>query len=188
MPACRAGGHLPADPGPGLGGHLGECPDLLRDHVDHLALALEVPVHQQQGVPPDHAPQPRPGVRPERDVDHPGLVLEREEDRALGRHRVLAGDDEATDPDAARPAFREGRIGHRTEPVQRRPEQRHDLPSRVQPDDRVGIAKPLRLGDRGECRGLGGREPQVHRSPGSGALLPGRPPEPAQRLAVHATA
>ena len=88
----------------GRGGHLGEWPDRVGDHVDHLALALELAVDEQQRVPPDDAPQPRPGVRPERDVDHPGLVLEGEEDRALGRHRVLAGHDQAADPDPARTA------------------------------------------------------------------------------------
>ena len=94
---------------------------------------------------PDDAPQPRPGVRPERDVDHPGLVLEGEEDRALRRHRVLAGDDEATDPDVARLPLVERRIRDRTEPLERRPVQLDHLAAGIEPDHGVGVADPLRL-------------------------------------------
>jgi hypothetical protein len=139
-------------------------------------------------VTPHDAPQPRPGVRPERDVDHPGLVLEGEEDRALGRHRVLARDHEAADPDVARAHLRQRRVGHRPETLERRPEQRHDLPSRIEADDRVCVADPLRLGDRGECRGLGRGQAQVHRPAGRRRALAGRPAEPSQRPAVHPAA
>ena len=93
--------------------------------------ALEVAVDEEQGVAPDHATEAGPGIRPERDVDHAGLVLEREEDRALGRHRVLAGHDEAADPDRPRPSIGERRVGHRAEPVERAAEQRDDLALRA---------------------------------------------------------
>ena len=43
----------------------------------------------------------------------PGLVLEGQEDRALGRHRVLTGHDEPADPDPARPPIGKRRVGHR---------------------------------------------------------------------------
>ena len=72
------------------------------------ALALQLAIDEQQGVAADDATQPLPDVRPHRHVDHPGLVLERQEDRALGGHRVLPGDDQATDPDPARRADRRG--------------------------------------------------------------------------------
>src|SRR6266849_6154417 len=87
-----------ADPG----GLLGEWPRTARDDVDHARLALQLPVDEQQGMAAHDAPQARPGVRPERDVDHAGLVLEGEEDSALRRHRVLAGDDEPSDAHSAR--------------------------------------------------------------------------------------
>src|SRR5258705_3491570 len=72
---------------------LDQRPNLVGDHVDDRRLALELPVDEQQGVAPDHAAEASPGIGPQGDVDHPGLVLEGEEDRALGGHRVLAGPD-----------------------------------------------------------------------------------------------
>ena len=86
----------------GGGRDLDQRPDLAGDHVHDVGLALEVAVDEEQGMAPDDAPQPGPRVGPHRDVDHPRLVLEGEEDRALGRHRVLAGHHETTDPDPAR--------------------------------------------------------------------------------------
>jgi len=86
-----------ADPGRGLG----QWTHVAGDDVDHLAFPLDGPVDEQERMPPDDPAQPGPGVRPERDVDHPGLVLERQEDGPLGRHRVLPGDDQAADPDRA---------------------------------------------------------------------------------------
>ena len=50
----RPRGRRPGDPCRDLG----QWPDLAGDHVDHGALPLEVAVHQQQGVPPDHASKP----------------------------------------------------------------------------------------------------------------------------------
>ena len=64
---------------------------------------------REQRVAADHPPQPRPRVRPERDVDHARLVLEGQEDRAAGRHRVLASDDQAAEPDRARRRDRRAR-------------------------------------------------------------------------------
>ena len=103
----------------------------------------------------------------------PGLVLEGQEDRALGGHRVLPGDDQAADPHPARIPLREDRVRHRPEPLERRPEQPHDLALGIQADDRVRIAQPLRLGDRGEWRGGVAGQAQVHRPAGgpSGAPL-----------------
>jgi kynureninase len=131
-------------PAPGIARQLAGSPPILS------MLALEVAIDQQQGVTADDAAQPRPGVRPERDIDHPGLILQGEEDRALGGHRVLARDDQAADPDPAGRHRRQRRVGHRPEPLQCRPEERHHLAASVQPDDRVGIADPLRFGDGGE--------------------------------------
>ena len=118
--------------------------------------------------------EPLPRVRPERDVDHPGLVLERQEHRPARGHRVLARDDEPADADRARPLLGERRVGHRPQPVQRLAEQRHRLAPRVEAHHRVGVAQPLRLGDRGQRRRLGRRQPQVHRPAGGPASSPAR--------------
>src|SRR4029077_669206 len=66
------------------GGQLVEWLDLARDHDHPLALALELAIDDEQGMPADDAAQPLPGRRPECDVDHPGLILQRQEDAALG--------------------------------------------------------------------------------------------------------
>src|SRR4029079_15134347 len=105
--------------------------------------ALQLPVDEEEGVAPDDTPETGPGIGPERDVDHPRLVLEGEEDRALGGHRVLPGDDEDTDPDTTRPAIAERRIRDRSQPLEGRPVQPDDLPPGIEPDHRVGIADPL---------------------------------------------
>ena len=200
MPACPSwrtpSGRVRA-PGPASLVH--ERADVPGDDVDDVRLALQGPVDDEERVPPHHPPQARPGIRPERDVHHPGLVLEGEEDRPLRRHRVLAGDDEAADPDRPGPPFGEGRVGDRPQRLERRPEERDDLAPRVEREDRVGVAQPLELRERRQVRGGRRRQAQVQRPPGHppaalrralrrpGRLaelpeqLPSRPPERIQR-------
>ena len=64
---------------------LDERPDPPRDEVDDAALDLELALDVEQRVAAHDAAQPAPGARPERHVDHAGLVLERQEDRAPWR-------------------------------------------------------------------------------------------------------
>ena len=93
---------------------------------------------------------------------------------------MLAGDNEATEPNRARPAFGEGRIRDRAETIQRRPIQRHDLTSGVEPDHRVGVADPLRFGQAGQRRRSGRWQAEIHRPtcgpPARDALRPDRSP------------
>ena len=113
-------------------------------------------------------PQPRPRVRPERDVDHPGLVLEGQEHRPLGRHRVLAGDDEATDPDRPRPPVSQRGVRHRTEAIQHATVERDHLAAGIEPDHGIGIADPLGLGQRPAAaarRSAAGGGPSAGRRP-----------------------
>ena len=168
-----------ATPGRPTRGRLHQRPHLPRDDVHHVALPLQVPVHEQQRVTPHDRPQPLPGVRPERDVDHPGLVLEGEEHRPARRHRVLARDHQAAEAHPPRPPLRQRRVRHRAQPVQRVPEQRHRLAPRVQPHHGVGVAQSLRLGERRQGRRLRRGQAQVHR-PAGGARDPLRPPRPAR--------
>ena len=168
------------------GGHLGEWPDLVRHEVDDRALALELPLDQQQGVAPDDATEARPGVGPERDVDHPGLILEREEDRALGGHRVLARHHEAAHPGPDRASVGQLSVRDRAELHERLAEQPDDLVSGVEADHRIRIADPLDLADRGQLRRLRRRQAQVQRPARCRRLLPAGPPQCPERLAVDA--
>jgi hypothetical protein len=123
-----------------------------------------------------------------RDVDHPGLIFEGEEDRALGRHRVLPRDDQAADTDLPGPVICQRRVRHRTESIERRAEQADDLSSRVDAEDRIRVADPLRLGDLGEWRRIGRRQPQVQWPTGRRAALAGSPSQRPHRPAVHPAA
>jgi hypothetical protein len=78
---------------------------------------------------------------------------------------VLAGHNEAPDPDPARPSLGEIRIRQRPEPLQRRSEQPDDLPPRIEPDDRVRVPDPLGLGYRRQLRRLGRRQADAGRPP-----------------------
>ena len=143
-------------------------------HVHDARFPLQAPVDHEEGVPPHHAPQTCPRVRPERDVDHPGLVLQGKEDGPLRGHRVLAGHDQAADAHGSGPALRERRARHRSDPGQRRAEEPDHLAPCVERQDRVAVAEPLQLGERREIRRRRGREPQVQRPAGDPATAPGR--------------
>ena len=112
------------------------------------------------------SPATGPRVRPERDVDHPRLVLEGQEHGALRRHRVLAGHDEATDPDRPRPQLGERRVGAAPSRSSTAAVQRHHLAPSVEPDDRVGVAEPLRLRQARQRRRVGRWQAEIHRPAG----------------------
>ena len=83
-------------------------------------------------------------------------------------------------------AIVEGRVRHRAQPVERRPEQPDDLPPGIEPDDRVGVADPLRLGQAGRVGAVGRRQAQVHRpdaGPRERAALRRAAVDPAARRA-----
>src|SRR5689334_3701722 len=92
------------------------------------------------------AAETRPGVRPERDVDHAGLVLERQEDGALGGHRVLARDDQSADLHPTGPRVDQRAVGRYAQSIQRRAEQLDDLAAGVERQDGVGITQAFELG------------------------------------------
>ena len=90
-----------------------------------------------------------------------------------------------TDPDAARPSIRERGIGGCSKTIQRPAEQPDHLPSCIDPEDRIGIADPLRFGDRWEGWHISRRQAQVHRPAGGRTALAGRPAEATRRATVH---
>ena len=98
-------------------------------------------------------------LRPQGHVDHPGLVLERDEDEALRRHRVLDADRQAGQPDAG-PIAQPGRIGHRDHAARREPlaeqldrmEVRRDAGVAIVGGDLLGIGHRRQ---RGAQRALG---------------------------------
>jgi hypothetical protein len=80
------------------------------DEVHHrllaLAFALPLAVHGEQRRAEQRRPLRLGDLRPDDDVDRPGLVLERDEDRALGSLGTLPVRDQAAR--ARQPAVRVG--------------------------------------------------------------------------------
>ena len=66
----RAGGPRPAARAHPRPRRLDERADLASDDVHDRRLPLEIPVDEEEGMAADDAAQARPGVGPERDVDH----------------------------------------------------------------------------------------------------------------------
>lgn len=74
---------------------MGNILDGLGHHMHHACFPLEPPRHPQK-PPGDHgAAELLVDLGPDHDIDHAGLVLEREEDHALGRAGPLAHQHEA---------------------------------------------------------------------------------------------
>src|SRR3954466_15176054 len=94
---------------------------------------------------PDGASEARPGIRPERDIDHRRLVLECEEDCAARGHGVLASYHQPGDLHLARSRVDELTGALHAQPVKRRPEQLHDLATRVERKDCVRVAQAFEL-------------------------------------------
>ena len=67
------------------------------------------------------------------------------------------------------------RVRHRAKPVEHTAVQADHLAPGVEPDDRVGVADPLRLGEGGQRRRVGRRQAEVHRPAG----------DPAPHRAAH---
>ena len=72
-----------------------EIDQLVGDDVDDEALALDPAAHLQELRRHDDAAVPLEHLGPDHDVDDAGLVLEREEDHALGGARALPHQHEA---------------------------------------------------------------------------------------------
>jgi hypothetical protein len=68
------------------------------DDVQHLALDLQPPVDDQQRMAVQHRPVGLVDLRPHGQVDHAGLVLQRDEDEVLGGHGVLDADCQSRQP------------------------------------------------------------------------------------------
>ena len=155
----------------------------------------------EQRVAADDPAQPAPDPGPQGHVDHARLILECQEDGALGGHGVLPRDHQPADGDPPRPALGQLPERQRAQPLERRPVQLHDLVPGVEREDGVGIAEPLQLARRRQCRRRGRRQADVQRplpggsraerttvgpaacSTGDLAQLPQRlPPRLAQRV------
>ena len=91
----------------------------LGDHVEHRPLDLQPAVDHQQRMAVQQRAVRLVHLRAQGDVDHAGLVLERDEHEVLGRHRVLHADRQPGQPDLG-PIAQPGRIGHRDHPARRR--------------------------------------------------------------------
>ena len=89
------------------GGALAEGAQLVREvdqllgyDVDDEALALDLPAHLEKLRGHDDAAVPLEDLRPDHNVDDAGLVLEREEDHALGGAGPLAHQHQTGNGDA----------------------------------------------------------------------------------------
>ena len=73
------------------------------------------------------------------------------------------------------------RVRHRAEPVEHAAVQPDHLAPGVEPDHRVGVADPLRLGEAGQRRRVGRRQAEVHRPDAARVNAAARVERPSSR-------